>query len=205
MATVAAPADRRTTAIGLAAFGSACLLGGALIGPNEALGGAVIFLVAAVLAMRELATPTLTWPNAIAAFAFVIWLIPARGYRLPITLPFNLEPYRLVLAGLVLALIVALIAGRAKLEFLGFGIPLAILATTATVSAILNYDEIGTVAGDPGAFKSLSYYLGFLAVFVLVASTIKTQAAMDTVVRALVIGGTIVAFAAIYESRSGYN
>jgi len=205
LATVAAPADRRTTAVGLAAFGSACLLGGALIGPNEALGGAVIFLVAAVLAMRELATPTLTWPNAIAAFAFVIWLIPARGYRLPITLPFNLEPYRLVLAGLVLALIVALIAGRAKLEFLGFGIPLAILATTATVSAILNYDEIGTVAGDPGAFKSLSYYLGFLAVFVLVASTIKTQAAMDTVVRALVIGGTIVAFAAIYESRSGYN
>jgi polysaccharide biosynthesis protein PslJ len=205
LSTVAAPADRRSTAIGLAIFGSACLLGGALIGPHEALAGAVIFLVAALLAMRELATPTLTWPNAIATFALVVWLIPARGYRLPISLPFNLEPYRLVLAALVVALIAAVFAGRAKLEFLGFGIPLAILATTATVSAILNYDQIGTAVGDPGPFKALSYYLGFLAVFVLVASTIKTHAAMDTVVRALVIGGTIVAIAAIYESRTGYN
>ena len=69
----------------------------------------------------------------------------------------------------------------------------------------MNYEDIGSAPGDPGAFKSLSYYLGFLAVFVLVASTIKTQAAMDTVVRALVIGATIVAFSAIYESRTGYN
>jgi polysaccharide biosynthesis protein PslJ len=205
LSAVAAPADRRTAAIGVAIFGSACLFGGALIGPQEALAGAVIFLVAALLAMRELAVPTLTWPNAIAAFALVIWLIPARGYRLPISLPFNLEPHRLVLAGLAIVFIAALIAGRAKLEFLGFGIPLAILATTATVSAILNYDEIGTAAGDLGAFKALSYFLGFLAVFVLVASTIKTHAAMDTVVRALVIGGTIVAFSAIYESRTAYN
>jgi hypothetical protein len=205
LATVAAPADRRWTAIGLAAFGSACLLGGAVLGPDAALAGALVFFVAAALAMREMSTPTLTWPNAIAAFGLVVWLIPARGYSLPITLPFNLEPYRLVLAALVVGLVAAVVAGRAKLEFLGFGIPLAILATTATVSAILNYDEIGVTAGDPGAVKALSYYLGFLAVFVLVASTIKTHAAMDTVVRALVIGGTIVAFAAIYESRVGYN
>ena len=73
--------------------------------------------------MRELATPTVTWPNAIAAFVLVIWLIPARGYRLPITLPFNLEPYRIVLAALILALLVAVISRAGKLEFLGFGVP----------------------------------------------------------------------------------
>ena len=59
------------------------------------------------------------------------------------------------------------------------------------------YQELSNAFEGGGAFKSLSYYLGFLAVFVLVASTIKTQAAMDTVVRALVIGATIVAFSAI--------
>jgi polysaccharide biosynthesis protein PslJ len=134
-----------------------------------------------------------------------MWLIPARGYRLPITLPFNLEPYRIVLAALILALIAQVIAGDAKLEFLGFGVPVTILAGTAIVASILNYEELGNAVETGGAFKSLSYFLGFLAVFVLVASTIKTQAAMDTVVRALVIGATIVAFSAIYESRSGYN
>jgi polysaccharide biosynthesis protein PslJ len=205
VAHVEPQADRRAAAVALAAFGAASLLIGTLLGPNEALAGAAVFIVAAFLAMREMSTPTVTWPNAIAGFALVIWLIPARGYRLPITLPFNLEPYRLVLGGLMVALLVAVVRKRLQVEFLGFGLPLAILAGTATVSAILNYQDIGNLPGDPGAFKSLSYYLGFLAVFVLVASAIKTQAAMDTVVRALVIGATIVAFSAIYESRSGYN
>ena len=205
MAYVEAPVARRSTAIGVAAFGAASLAAGTMLGPRETLAGAAVFVAAAVVAMRELSTPTVTWPNAIAAFVLVMWLIPARGYRLPITLPFNLEPYRIVLGVLLVALVVAAIYGRLTLEFLGFGVPLLILAGVAVVAAILNYQELSNAFEGGGAFKSLSYYLGFLAVFVLVASTIKTQAAMDTVVRAVVIGATIVAFSAIYESRSSYN
>jgi len=205
MAYVEAPVARRPTAIGVAAFGAASLAAGTMLGPRETLAGAAIFVAAAVVAMRELSTPTVTWPNAIAAFVLVMWLIPARGYRLPITLPFNLEPYRIVFGVLLVVLVVAAIYGRLTLEFLGFGVPLLILAGVAVVAAILNYQELSNAFEGGGAFKSLSYFLGFLAVFVLVASTIKTQAAMDTVVRALVIGATIVAFSAIYESRSGYN
>jgi polysaccharide biosynthesis protein PslJ len=205
MAYVEAPPARRSTAIGVAAFGALSLGAGAVLGPRETFAGAAVFVLASLLAMRELATPTVTWPNAIAAFVLVMWLVPARGYRLPITLPFNLEPYRVVLVVLLLALVVGVINGRLKLEFLGFGVPLLILAGTAIVAAILNYQELANTFEGGGAFKSLSYFLGFLAVFVLVASTIKTQAAMDTVVRALVVGATIVAVSAIYESRSGYN
>jgi O-Antigen ligase len=206
MAHVEPESPRRPAALALAGFGAFSLLVGTLLGPNELLAGAALFIVAAILAMRELSTPTVTWPNAIALFALVIWLIPARGYRLPISLPFNVELYRIVLGALLVALVVAVARRRTRLEFLGFGAPLAVLAGTATLSAILNYDDIGGVnPGDPGAFKALSYYLGFLAVFVLVASTIKTHAAMDTVVRALVIGATVVAASAIYESRTGYN
>jgi hypothetical protein len=205
MAYVEAPAGRRSTAIGLAAVGALSLAVGTLLGPRETLAGAAVLVVASLLAMRELATPTVTWPNAIAAFVLVMWLVPARGYRLPITLPFNLEPYRIVLAVLLVALIAGAIGGRLQLEFLGFGVPLLVLAGTAVIAAILNYQELANAFEGGGAFKSLSYFLGFLAVFVLVASTIKTQAAMDTVVRALVLGATIVALSAIYESRSGYN
>lgn len=206
MAHVEPQSPRRPAALALAAFGGFSLLVGTLLGPNEMVAGAAVFIVAAILAMRELSTPTVTWPNAIAAFGLVIWLIPARGYRLPITLPFNLEPYRIVLGALLIALAVAVARKRTSLELLGFGLPLAILAGTATLSAILNYEDLrGIEPGDPGALKSLTYYVGFLAVFALVASTIKTHAAMDTVVRALVVGATIVAASAIYESRSGYN
>ena len=91
---------------------------------------------------REMSTLTVTWPNAVAGFALVIWLVPARGYRLPITLPFHLEAYRIVLGALMLALLVA-VTEAGTLEFLGFGIPLAILAGTATLSAMLNYQDLG--------------------------------------------------------------
>jgi hypothetical protein len=200
-----APAPRRATAAGLAALGAAALAVGVALGPREALIGAAVLIGAGILALRELATPTLTWPNGIAAFVLVMWLIPAKGYRLPITLPFNLEPYRLVLAALLFALLLALIVGRVKLEFLGFGGALGILFVAATFSVVLNAEYIGLNPGDPGPVKSLSYFVGFLAVFVLIASTIKTQEAIDTVVRAFVIGAALVAASAIYESRSAYN
>lgn len=205
MAYVEAPVARRSTAIAVVAFGAACLAVGTLIGPRETLGGAAVFAAAGLLALRELATPTFTWPNAIAAFVLLLWLIPARGYRLPISLPFTLEPYRVLLGLLLVLLVVAAISGRLTFEFLGFGVPLLILAGVAIVAAILNYEELADTFEGGGAFKSLSYFMGFLTVFVLVASTIKTQAAMDTVVRALVVGATLVALTAIYESRTSYN
>jgi polysaccharide biosynthesis protein PslJ len=199
------PSPRSGTALAIVAFGLFSLLVGAMLGPNETIAGAAVFVASLLLAIRELTTPTVTWPTALAGFAAVIWLIPARGYRLPISLPFNLEPYRIVLGVLIIALILAALSGRTRLEFLGFGIPLALLAGTATFSALINYQDLGNGPGDPGAMKSLSYYLGFLAVFVVVASTIKTHAAMDTVVRAMVGSATIVALSALYESRTGYN
>jgi hypothetical protein len=190
MAHVEPQPSRRPAAIAIAAFGGFSLLVGAILGPNEAVAGAAVFIAAALPAMRELAAPTITWPNAIGAFAFVIWLIPARRYRLP-----SRSPSTSIRTGSSWRRSSSrcsprVFNGRARFEFLGFGAPLAILAGTATLSAILNYESLSGVPGE-GAFKLLSYYLGFLLVFVLVASTIKTQAAMDTAVRALVVGATI--------------
>src|SRR5919106_407323 len=205
MSQLEAPAPGRSTAFWLLGFGAVAMAAGIALGPKSALAGAAIFVGLAILAMRELATPTITWANAVACFVLLMWLVPSKGYRLPVTLPFNLEPYRLVLAALLFVLVMALIGGRAKLRFLGFGAAVAVLASAATVSAILNYNDIGGDAGDPGAIKSLSYFLGFLAVFVLVAAVIRTHEQIDTVLRAFVVGAAIVAAAAIYESRSGYN
>lgn len=63
MAYVEAPAARRTTAIGVAGLGALSLAAGTLLGPREMLADAAVLVVASLLAMRELATPTVTWPN----------------------------------------------------------------------------------------------------------------------------------------------
>ena len=54
MAYVEAPVARRSTAIGVAAFGAASLAAGTILGPRETLAGAAVFVAAAVVAMREL-------------------------------------------------------------------------------------------------------------------------------------------------------
>ena len=63
MAHVEPQPTRRPAAIAIAAFGGFSLLVGAVLGPNESVAGAAIFIAAALLAMRELATPTMTWPQ----------------------------------------------------------------------------------------------------------------------------------------------
>ncbi len=46
--------------------------------------GALAFLLAAVLAVRETSTTILTWPNALVGLLLIVWLIPIKQYRLPV-------------------------------------------------------------------------------------------------------------------------
>jgi hypothetical protein len=197
---VEVPEPRRQHAVVLVAFGGFALAVGIALGPQTAAAGAAALVGACLLALREMDTPTITWPNALAAFVLFMWLMPAKGYRLPVTLPFQLEPYRLVLVVLVLALVVSLASHSASLDFGGRGIPIALMAGAGIAAAFLNYDVLGSEA-----FKALSYFLGFFAVFALVLSTIRTQQDVDTILRAFVVGAAVVGLLAAYESRTGYN
>ncbi|HSK15164.1 MAG TPA: O-antigen ligase family protein [Gaiellaceae bacterium] len=204
MSRLEAPERGRDAAVMLLGLGALALLGGIALGPEAAVGGAAVLVGASVLAMRELATPTITWPNAVAGFVLLMWLIPARGYRLPVTLPFNLELYRLALVLLVLALVLALANRTTTLDFGGRGAPIALMAVAGIAAAILNDGRVG-VAGEAGPIKALTFFLGFYAVFVLVMSTIRTREGVDTVLRAFVVGAAVVGLSAAYESRVGYN
>jgi len=199
-----APDPRRSTAIALAAVGVLAMAGSLAAGPEAAVAGAAVLIASCLLAMRELATPTFTWPTVLSAFVLMMWFIPGRGYRLPVTLPFNLEPYRLVLGLLVVVFLVAVANGRAQIRFGGYGPALATMVGAAVISAFLNYNAIATDAGD-GAIKSLSYFLGIVAVFVLFSSVLRTHEEIDTVLRAFVIGAAVVGLSTVYESRFGYN
>jgi hypothetical protein len=190
----------------LVGLGVAALLATMPFGTRAMLGGSVVLVAATGAALLESRTAFVTWANALAALILVFWLIPMKTYGLPVDLPFQLEPYRLFLLLLFVAWIGAMVVGKGRVSAAGHGGPIVVLFFTAVFSLILNYRELTDLGGsETEAIKPLTFFMGFLFVYMLVASTTHDQAAIDRLVRTLVAGGTIVAIAAIYEASTTYN
>jgi hypothetical protein len=140
----------------------------------------------------------------ISALAVVIWLVPIKLYALPVTLPFNLEPYRLFLFALVAAWLLSVVVRRGRMEAAGRGDPILLLIGVVIVSTIFNFEKLRALA-DTTPINPALYFLSFLLLFVLVASTIDRLPNADQILRTLVGAGVVVAILAIYEARTRYN
>jgi hypothetical protein len=198
-------ASRPTPPLVFAALGAATLAITLALDPKAAVVGALVFALACVLAVRETTTPLVTWPNALVGLVLIVWLIPIRLYRLPVALPFNLELYRVAVVMLTLAFVLGVLTGRLPLTAAGQGKPLAALAAVAVVSQFLNWNTLDPAGEAPTALKSLSYFLSFFAIFLLVVVGIENVADATKILGGLVVGGAVVAVAAIVESRTRSN
>jgi hypothetical protein len=186
--------------------GFAVLLLSTTFGPKAALGGSVVMVLAAVAALLESRGPFVTWSNALSALFLVFWLIPMKTYGLPVNLPFQLEPYRLFLLLLFVVWVGAILVGKGRVSAAGFGGPIALFFFAALASLVVNYRELADLSGgETEAIKPLTFFMGFLFVYMLVASTTHGLDDVDRLVRTLVVGATIVAVAAIYEASTQYN
>lgn len=199
------PAARRSVPLLVGALGMLAFLVTIPLGPQATVGGALVFLVACVLAVRDVSVPVFTWTNMALLLALLVWLVPIKTYSLPVNLPFNLEPYRLFLLLLVFAWFIGLLGGRSQLSARGQAYSLGLFAFVLFATQIVNFDEVNTVTGEPEALKSLSYFLSFILVYLLVTSTLDSIPAIDNLLRALVFAAAIVAASALYDSRFTYN
>lgn len=147
----------------------------------------------------------LTWPNAIAAFVLLVWLLPIKSYRLPAALPFDLEPYRIALALLVGALLVSILVGRKRLSAGGLGLPVIAFLAAVLASQVANIGVLDPAGGDSNALNGFFYVASFLIVFVIVCSVVEERADAERVVQAIVVGAVLVAIAAVVQSRTRYN
>jgi O-antigen ligase/polysaccharide polymerase Wzy-like membrane protein len=195
----------RLSPLAIAGLGACALVVALPLGNRAIAFGAVAFLVGCVLALRDTTAPVITWVHAITLLVFIVWLIPIKSYRLPVNLPFNLEVYRLLVLLLMVGWIVSALLGKVHLEAGGGGKPLLLLAAGALASQVVNFGDIASADLGTQAIKSLSFFISYLIVFVLVYSSIQTLTDINRVVKALVLGGVIVAIAALYEARTKYN
>jgi len=178
-------------------------LGVAAGSPTISLVPALLLLVALLgaVAVRIAAS----WPRLIIGIALVDLLIPSDGrYIVGGGLPFQLEPYRIVVGVLIIGWLAALLvdpeirARRSRFEGPIWLILLAILG-----SELLNPGRVSHVQSN--VIKSLWLFLSFVLLMYLTISVVRDRAVLERILTLLVSAGCVVAVGAIVQRRAGYN
>jgi hypothetical protein len=162
--------------------------------------------VALGVVMATIALPRLlSWRAQLATIVVVILFIPMKFYGLPASLPIRLEPYRLLVAAvLVVWLTSTLIDSRVRLRRTHLvDLPLAGFLFAIVLSEAMNRARFSSVETD--AVKGLLFFASIIAIFFLVVSLVRTLADVDFIVRVLTGSGAVVAFFGLIEAKTGYN
>jgi polysaccharide biosynthesis protein PslJ len=209
--------DRRSIAQATLLLAGAAVLAAAIVAGRAVEPVAFgTLLLAALLALRR----TLTrWTWLVGAIVLIILFIPIRRYKLGGGLPFDLEPYRIVVA-IVIALWIGtmLVDKRVRLRSSFVDPPLLLFGVAVVGSIVTNastivqstpvffrdsFIEKGDVSGD--VLKKALFFASFYLVFYFVMSVVRDMQAVHAVLKTLVLGCTAVALAGIAEARTGYN
>jgi polysaccharide biosynthesis protein PslJ len=134
----------------------------------------------------------------------MILFVPIRRYRFPGDLPFELEPYRVLVASIVAFWILSLLSdSRVRLRPSGFDGPLFLMLVAVLGSVAVNVARYR--AYESNVLKAITFFLSFLLVFYFVVSVIRTRASMNALIKVLVGGGAVVALLAVVEARAGFS
>jgi len=170
--------------------------------PARILAPGVALMVLAIMLQRRLTS----WNALLAVTIMVILFIPIRRYSMPGHLPFQLEPYRLVVGGVAAAWITSmLIDRRIRIRRTGFEGPLGAFAVCALASILVNGSRIDALGVQTYVAKKLTFFLSFYLVVYVVTSVVRTHKQIDFLIRILVGGGAVVAAAAMFESWTHHD
>ena len=144
------------------------------------------------------------WRSLVGFLLLVVLFVPPRRYAFPISLPFELDPYRLVVLGLVLlVLFTALSDEHFRFRTSGLEAPLLLFAVAVAGSLAANPERFSVYESE--VTKTLAVLVGFFVVFYLVVNLIRTREACQTALEILVLGGAVLAVLAVVEQKTGWS
>ena len=148
----------------------------------------------------------LRWEILVSVVVLTILLIPLGRYELPGSLPFHLEPYRVLVAVIAGLWIASLLSDPAlRWKRIGLLVPLAALGLSILASDAFNAARIDELEVAPEVIKSISLMVSYWLVLLLVTSVITRRGQLEVVLKALVGGGAVVGLFALIQYRTGFN
>ena len=129
----------------------------------------------------------LAWQTLLGVVIAVILFIPIRRYTLGGGLPFELEPYRVLIAIVLGCWLLALAADpKVRWRATGFGAPIAVLMVAILCSLALNLGRVNAVSDL--VIKQVTFFASYLLVMCFVASVIRRGPQLDRMLQ-LLVGG----------------
>jgi O-antigen ligase/polysaccharide polymerase Wzy-like membrane protein len=191
-------------------FASALVLSALATLAFAVLAGLPVLPVAPVVALATIAAVAyqacLRWRSLLGLLILVILFIPIRRYTVPVNLPFQLEPYRILTALIVAAWLTSLLIDpRVRLRRSGLDGPLLTFVLVAMVSIVANSGRIHTLSVQADVVKKLTFFASFLLLFYLIVSVIRTLRDAEFLAKILVGGGAVLGACALIEARTGFN
>jgi hypothetical protein len=163
---------------------------------------APLMAIVSIVAASQLTV--IGWHRLIALIVLVVMFVPIGRYKLPGSLPFDLELYRVVVAICLLLWIASLLVdSRVRLASTPFDPPLLLILACVLGSEVTNPSRVGTLASH--VVKSVTFFGSFVLVYYLTAITIRRRADADFLLKLLTLSGAAIGIFAIYEQRSHYN
>jgi O-antigen ligase len=144
------------------------------------------------------------WKWLVGLFLLTVLFIPPRRYEVPAGLPFELDPYRLFVAGLLVAWFFSA-ASDAEMRLRRSGLLAPLLAFALAVVGSLATNPGRVSAYETNVVKLLSVLVGFVLVFFLLVNLLRTRAACESALKVLVLGGAALGVLAIAERQTGWS
>lgn len=146
----------------------------------------------------------LEWRHLVALLVICLLFVPARIYALPVTLPFELDPYRLLLLALLMGWFLSLLSDpQASFRLSGLEGPLGLYVLAIVGSLVANPDGLSLYGTE--VVKTLSILVSLLLTFYFAVSVLRCLEEVEMVLGVLVLGGAVVAVLAVIESRTGVS
>jgi hypothetical protein len=132
-----------------------------------------------------------------------VFFVPMQRYTLPITLPFNLEPYRPLVALVMMGWLLSLLTMEARLTRTPLDGPLLLFAAAICLSLVANPGRLSTYQSE--ALKAVTMLASFVLTYYLLTSVLRRREEIELVVRLFVSFGAVVAVCAVVEARTGFS
>lgn len=171
------------------------------------LGQPALSLIAlALLPLWALHEALFRWITGISLLLLVLFFVPSRVYRLPLSLPFDLDPYRLVLLFLLLVwLIQAAAHGPLGVARTHMSTAITWFLGAVVLSYAVNATRLISASELAFAVKTIAYAASFPLTFYVIASKVRTTEEALKLVDLLVICGGLAGVFAVLERVTHYN
>jgi polysaccharide biosynthesis protein PslJ len=198
--------DRRAAVVPAAYPAAAAAGAGASVLGHARIGLIPVLVVSMWAVAHRFGKGLLTWQTQITALILVVMFIPIRRYTLPGALPFQLEPYRLLVAMIATIWIAALLIDpRVRLRRTPLDGPMIALLLALICSVAPNTTRIGEQGLQTYVIKTLTFFISFVIVYYVITSVVRSWRDIDRILSLLVGSGIVVGAFALFEARTGIN